>query len=103
MNKIVNKKAYMKGYNRNYKFGITKRSPTDNRYKDVVLSIPPTQINFKGTDIDEPLVCSEFDCGRHLTHEEILYGTKCIHCQHKKKTFPSSFISFPIKNNTLQY
>lgn len=98
--KIVKKerqRSYMREYNRLYKFGIKKSSPTDNRYKDVVLTIPPTEINFKGNDIDEPLVCSEFNCGRHLTPEERLYGTKCIHCQKKNKLDPTLFISFPKK------
>ncbi len=96
--KIVKKerqRAYMREYNRLYKFGIKKSSPTDNRYKDVVLSIPPTDINFKGTD--EPIVCSEFGCSNHLSNEEKLFGTKCVHCQHKNKISPSSFLSFPTK------
>lgn len=98
--KIVKKerqRSYMREYNRLYKFGIKKSSPTDNRYKDVVLTIPPTEINFKGNDIDEPLVCSEFNCGRHLTPVEALYNSKCPNCQSIKKTDPTFHLSYPNK------
>lgn len=51
------------------------------RHKDTQLFIPPTKDNFKGTDNSNPIVCSVFGCDNHLTTEQQLYGTKCIHHQ----------------------
>lgn len=54
-------------------------------------SVQPTMINFKGSD--EPLVCSVFGCSNHLTTEQQLYGTKCIHHQKQKKIDITLFVS----------
>lgn len=56
-----------------------------DRHKLTPLAIPPTMMNFKGSDVDEPTVCSVFGCKNHLTEEQKLYGTKCIHHQKQKK------------------
>ena len=56
-------------------------------------SVQPTMMNFKGSDVDEPTVCSVFGCKNHLTEEQKLYGTKCIHHQKQKKLDITLFVS----------
>ena len=70
-----------------------------NKYDKSTLVIIPSAFQFKGTDIDEPIVCSQFGCAVHLTPEQQLYGTKCIHHQKQKKIDPTNFISHPIKQS----
>jgi hypothetical protein len=62
-----------------------------DRHKFTPMVIPPTMINFSGTT--EPTVCSVFGCRNHLTTEQKLYGTKCIHHQKQKKIDITLFIS----------
>lgn len=66
-----------------------------NKHKNTELVIQPTENNFKG--LTEPVVCSYFGCPNHLTPEQQLYGTKCIHHQRKVKPDPTVFISYPKK------
>jgi len=62
-----------------------------DRHRFTPLVIPPTMMNFSGTT--EPAVCSEFGCRNHLTTEQKLYGSKCIHHQKKKKLDITLFVS----------
>lgn len=68
-----------------------------DRHKLTPLVIPPTMINFKGMDIDEPQVCSHFGCSKHLSLEELRFGSKCVHHQKVPKIDVTKFISHPIK------
>lgn len=65
-----------------------------HKYDRTNLVVVPSQFQFKGTDIDEPVVCSHFGCANHLTPEQQLYGTKCIHHQNPKKQDAGKFISY---------
>jgi hypothetical protein len=95
------RKEYMRDYNLFYrKFKKHKSKATEDKFKDVVLSIEPTNINFQGVDIEEPIVCKFFGCGKHLSNEEQRFGNYCINHQSKEKSKPSSFIQFPIKKQT---
>ena len=69
------------------------------KLNNVVLTIEPTGVNFRGTDDDEPVYCSHFGCGRKLTLQEQLFGDKCIECKPKVKTDPTYFISHPNKKS----
>lgn len=90
--------AYMREYNKTYKARAKwMRGSLVDIYDHTFLNIPPTEINFKGSDRDEPIVCDEFGCPNHLTPEQQLYGTKCIHCQSKQKIDVAKHISHPIK------
>lgn len=78
---------------------IEKRSvgnPHD-KHRTTQLSIEPTQMNFKGSDREEPVVCSYFGCNTHLTETEILCGTRCLNHQNKKRTDPNLVLSYPMK------
>lgn len=69
-------------YNKKYKSWIPKGAKTKDipdKYGKEVLSIPATEFNFKGSDRDNPLVCSHFGCSRVLSFTETLFGNKCIH------------------------
>lgn len=70
-----------------------------DKHKYPNLSILPTYLNFRGSDLGLPIVCSEFGCPVHLTYEQQLYNPKCYSCQCKVKTDPTSFISHPIKKS----
>ena len=67
------------------------------KHKYTPLVVYPTGVNFNGTELDNPIVCSEFGCNTHLTPEQQLYGTKCIHHQKQKKIDVAKYISHPIK------
>lgn len=93
------RKEYMADYNRHY-YEVRKGRPTVcEMMEGITMTIPPTKINFNGSDLDEPVVCSTFGCSTHLTPEQQLYGTKCINCQSIKKIDPTSFISHPHKKS----
>jgi len=100
--KTGNMKEYMKAYNALYS---KRHRPTTteifmpDRFNHSDLCTLPTSINFKGSDPDEPLVCSHFGCRTHLTPEQQLYGTKCIHCQENTEINPTAFASHPIKQS----
>ena len=99
MAKITDKKEYMKKYNQMYAKHLKGRGRTtmdifvEEKYCRNDLFIEPTKLNFSGTELDNPIVCSEFLCNNHITHEQQLYGTKCIHCQNKKKLDITLFVS----------
>ena len=61
-----------------------------------IKSVEPTKDQFQGTE--EPIVCSEFGCNVHLSNREILFGTKCINHQTKKKIDINQVLSYPLKN-----
>ena len=65
--------------------------------KDLIFTIPPSLINFRGTD--EQIYCSHFGCGKILTLQEQLFGNKCIECKSKVKTDPVFFVSHPNKKS----
>jgi len=69
------------------------KKPLRNVPISFIRSVQPTHINFLGSDLDNPTVCSEFGCKNHLTTEQQLYGTKCIHHQKKNKLDITLFIS----------
>lgn len=64
-----------------------------DRHKLTPLVIPPTMMNFKGTDMEEPSVCSVFGCNKYLSLEERRFGNICIHHQKKKKLDITLFVS----------
>lgn len=43
----------------------------------------------------EPVICSVFGCGKHLTDWEQLYGDKCIQCSRKQKQDIMNVIKIP--------
>ena len=103
--------TYRKEYNRKYKevkrkvgnphFKIKKTIEDKyliEKHRDRVLSIEPTDMNFKGSDRDEPECCNEFGCGRVLNSQEKLFGNKCINHQTKKKIDINTVLSYPLKN-----
>lgn len=55
----------------------------EGRFTFIDLKVEPTSNNFKGSDPNEPIVCSEFGCRNHLTPEQQLYNSKCYKCQCK--------------------
>ena len=69
----------------------------DERYTVKDLSTAPTKDNFTGTDKEEPIVCFEFGCPKHLSDQEKRFGNKCINHQTKKKIDPTQYISHPLK------
>ena len=103
----MDKAKYMAAYNKQYKQMKAKRSAGKppkpyntiedkyliDRHKFTPLVVFPTHINFNGSDTDNPTVCSVFGCRNHLTAEQKLYGTKCIHHQKKKKLDITLFVS----------
>ena len=89
--------AYMKVYNKKYN---ERRRPTENRemlYGGDYLNIQPTELNFKGTDRDEPVVCSKFGCSKHLLNEEKRFGKYCVEHQGNNKIDYTLVLSYPIK------
>ena len=64
-----------------------------DRHKYTPLVVYPTQINFKGSDIDNPVVCSHFGCKVKLSKTDQLFGTTCIHHQKQKKLDITLFVS----------
>lgn len=93
--------AYMKEYNRNHKRvkGSMSSVPfIGEQYDYRDLLVQPTGVNFRGSDKENPIVCSEFGCATHLTPEQQLYNSKCYSCQCKEKqTDVAMRISYPIK------
>lgn len=73
------------------------KKPLRNVPISFIQSIQPTQMNFKGSDSDEPRCCSVFGCGRKLSDEENLYGTTCIHHQQKIKIDVAMRVSYPVR------
>ena len=68
-----------------------------DRHKYTPMVVYPTRINFSGTDIENPVVCSQFGCKVKLSRTERLFGTTCIHHQRKVKIDVSKFIQHPHK------
>ena len=68
-----------------------------DRHKHTPLVVYPTGLNFSGTDIENPVVCSQFGCKVKLSRTERLFGTTCIHHQRKVKIDVSKFIQHPHK------
>lgn len=66
-----------------------------HRYTPLVVS--PTMDNFKGMDLENPIICSVFGCRVKLSKTERLFGTTCVHHQNKKKSDPTLHISHPIQ------
>ena len=103
----MDKAKYMAAYNKQYKEIKAKRSAGKppkpyntiedkyliDRHKFTPLVVLPTYINFNGSDTDNPTVCIEFGCRNHLTTEQKLYGSTCIHHQKKKKLDITLFVS----------
>ena len=71
----------------------------EEKYNREHLVVEPSSFQFKGTDRDEPIICSTFGCKNKLTPEHQLYGNKCQHCQKQKKINPTSVLSYPIKKS----
>ncbi|HQV53967.1 MAG TPA: hypothetical protein PLX17_00550 [Chitinophagaceae bacterium] len=76
---------YMADYNRHYYSLRSGRETVKEMMKDILLVIPPTRINFNGADQDEPIVCAEFGCSKHLSLTEQLASKFCINHQSQKK------------------
>ncbi len=74
-----------------------KKIETTERHRNTILSIEPTDMNFKGSDREEPECCNEFGCGRLLNSQEKLFGNKCINHQTKKKIDINQVLSYPLK------
>lgn len=89
---------YMREYNKAHKRvkGAMSSVPfIGEQYDHRDLLVQPTGINFKGNL--EPICCDFFGCGKTLTLQEKLFGTKCINHQKKKQvTDASRFVSYPI-------
>lgn len=54
-------------------------------HKFTPLSVLCTNINFSGSDRDEPAICSKFGCKVKISKTEQLFGNTCIHHQKEKK------------------
>lgn len=65
------------------------------KHRYIPLLVSPTMDNFKGMDLENPIICSYFGCKVKLSRTERLFGNTCIHHQNKKKVEPSNFISYP--------
>ena len=91
------RKEYMSDYNRHYYEAKRGRPTVCEMMEGITMSVPPTKINFNGTDIDEPIVCSNFGCNNHLSNEEKLFGSKCVHCQSTKKIDVNTHLQYPHK------
>lgn len=103
----MDKAKYMAAYNKQYKEMKAKRSAGKppkpyntiedkyliDRHKHTSLVVYPTGVNFKGSDLDNPIVCSHFGCATHLSNEEKRFGTTRIHHQKKKKLDITLFVS----------
>jgi len=68
-----------------------------SKYDRTCLVVEPSSFQFKGTDPDEPIICSYFGCKVKLSKTEKLFGSTCIHHQKSKKIDPTIFISHPQK------
>jgi len=88
--------SYMREYNRMYK-GCKKSMSSPMLFGSEHLKVEPTQLNFKGTDPDEPRCCETFGCGKQLSLEESRFGNKCVNCQNKPEIDVAKHLSFPIK------
>jgi len=91
-------KKYKQEYNREYyaKKGWYKRW-MEAAYGYKHLKVEPTEMNFKGSDCDEPRLCCHFGCGRKLSLVEEMSGKFCIHHQSPKKIDVAMHLSYPIK------
>lgn len=84
------RKYYMAEYNSAYRSGKRETAYLEDRYlvnkhANSQLAIKPTQMNFTGSDRDEPRFCRVFGCGKQLSLEELRFGNKCINHQQTKK------------------
>jgi hypothetical protein len=88
------RKKYMKEYNkRYYELRGAPNSKIEGRYiSQVNKPVQPTEYNFSGNEIDEPIVCRHFGCGKRLSLPEQLAGTKCTNHMKENKIEPSDFI-----------
>ena len=107
----MDKAKYMAAYNKQYKEMKAKRSAGKppkpyntiedkyliDRHKNTSLEVQITSDNFSGTI--EQIVCSKFGCNKHLSTQEILFGTTCIHHQKKKEIDVAKHLSFPISKS----
>lgn len=81
---IENKTDYMAEYGRLYRrfrrYDVSNFMLVGSEH----LKINPTEMNFKGSDINEPVVCAHFGCPTHLSLQEQRFGKFCIRHQQKK-------------------
>jgi hypothetical protein len=61
-------------------------------YKDLMLRKPEIALDLTPR---EPVVCSRFGCGKHLTDREQLFGNKCSDCQQIKPININLLIKLP--------
>jgi len=86
---------YMADYNRHYYSLRSGRETVSEMMKDITLQVPPTRINFNGTDQDEPRCCAKFGCSKHLSLTEQMASKFCIHHQSQKKIDATLYASHP--------
>jgi len=91
------RKHYMADYNRHYYSLRVGRETVSEIMNNFVLVVQPTQINFKGEDPEEPRVCAEFGCPRHLSLTEQMASKFCINHQSQNKIDVVKHLSYPIR------
>jgi len=91
------RKHYMADYNRHYYLLNSSRGTVSEIMNNFVLVVQPTQINFKGEDPEEPRVCAEFGCPRHLSLTEQMASKFCISHQSKKEIDVAMYVQLPIR------
>ena len=80
------RKTYMAQYNKKYKTGRDETSYLEDKYlvnkhSNTILHILPTQMNFRGSDFEEPRYCRVFGCAKKLSIEELRFGSNCVNHQ----------------------